>query len=85
MYPLIRKNVLGALEPLIQNVSHPANISLLRNCTWSLSNFCRGKPAPCLDIIKKALPVLTTIIASSNDQVNLPYFITSSKDIYHDT
>jgi hypothetical protein len=32
---------LGALEPLVANVSQPATISLLRNCTWSLSNFCR--------------------------------------------
>lgn len=58
----------GALGPLIQNVAHPANISLLRNCTWSLSNFCRGKPAPSLDVIRQALPVLAAICTTCSDQ-----------------
>lgn len=58
----------GALGPLLTNVSQPASISLLRNCTWSLSNFCRGKPQPALSSIKQALPMLSAIISTCTDQ-----------------
>jgi hypothetical protein len=58
----------NALGPLIANVSQPSNISLLRNCTWSLSNFCRGKPQPKIEIIKQAMPILGAIVNTCNDQ-----------------
>jgi hypothetical protein len=52
----------GAMDALVANVAQPASASLLRNSTWALSNFCRGKPAPSLDTLKLALPVLTGLI-----------------------
>lgn len=57
-----------ALHLLMQvlNVSQPATLSLLRNCTWSLSNFCRGKPQPPLHVIQSALPVLGHLINCYN-------------------
>ena len=58
----------GALPMIIANVSQPANISLLRNCTWSLSNFCRGKPQPSMASIRGALPVLAALLKSCTDQ-----------------
>jgi importin subunit alpha-1 len=68
--PRYRDIVLGlnALEPLVMNVSQPASISLLRNCTWTLSNFCRGKPQPATHLVAPALPVLAHVLANSNDQ-----------------
>lgn len=57
----------GAILPIVSNINQPANISLLRNCTWSLSNFCRGKPQPDVDIVRQCLPVLAAIITSCND------------------
>lgn len=39
-----------------------------RNCTWSLSNLCRGKPLPHLDLLRPALPVLAKVLARSTDQ-----------------
>lgn len=33
----------------------------------SLSNFCRGKPQPDVDIVRQCLPVLAAIITSCND------------------
>lgn len=58
----------GALEPLLQNIQHPASLTLLRNCVWSLSNFCRGKPQPSLQSIAAALPVLAGILQNTTDE-----------------
>lgn len=65
--PELRNMVLdaGAMQPLIQNVMKPANPTLLNNCVWALSNFCRGKPAPSLDMIASAVPVLASVLAGN--------------------
>lgn len=67
--PELRDMVLqhGALRPLLQNVLAPASESMLRNCIWSLSNLCRGKPQPHVDLLRPALPVLAQVLASSSD------------------
>lgn len=57
-----------AMPFLLANIAQPANISLLRNCTWTLSNFCRGKPAPSLDVVKPALSVLTQVLLQCSDE-----------------
>ena len=60
----------GAMQPMIQNIMQPATTSLLNNCVWALSNFCRGKPAPELTIVAPAVPVLASIVmndSSSDD------------------
>ena len=36
----------GALEGVLLNIRRPHNISMVQTATWTLSNFCRGKPAP---------------------------------------
>ena len=40
-------NTPGAAEHLMLNIQHPHNDSMLKNCTWTLSNYCRGKPQVC--------------------------------------
>ena len=58
----------NALKPLLVNVQQPANLALLRNCTWALSNFCRGKPQPPLQVLVPALPILAQIVFQNPDQ-----------------
>lgn len=49
--PRCRDLVLGcrALLPLLNQLNEHAKLSMLRNATWTLSNFCRGKPQPHFD------------------------------------
>ncbi|GAA6005854.1 hypothetical protein JCM11491_004034 [Sporobolomyces phaffii] len=59
-----------ALRPLLTLLNEPHKMSMLRNATWTLSNFCRGKnPQPNWDLISPALSVLTKLIYSLDDEV----------------
>ncbi|XP_047316639.1 importin subunit alpha-like isoform X2 [Impatiens glandulifera] len=59
----------GALIPLLAQFNEHAKLSMLRNATWTLSNFCRGKPQPQFDQTKPALPALARLIHSNDDEV----------------
>lgn len=68
----LRDIVLGTkdcLRNLMLNITKAHNDSMLKNATWALSNFCRGKPQPKIDVIKEALPVLRGLIMSKNEEV----------------
>lgn len=62
----------GALQPLLQLLSPEvqASRSMVRNATWTLSNFCRGKPAPDFEITKFSLPTLRALIMPQNGEVD---------------
>ena len=53
----------GALEPLILNVNEPANMSLLNNVVWCISNLCRGKPATSVGAIQGAAQPLANLFS----------------------
>lgn len=60
----------GALPPLLALLNENHKLSMLRNATWTLSNFCRGKaPQPDWSLISPALTVLTKLIYSLDDEV----------------
>ncbi|KAJ3343404.1 Importin alpha subunit (Karyopherin alpha subunit) (Serine-rich RNA polymerase I suppressor protein) [Entophlyctis luteolus] len=61
----------GALQPLLEILNESNNkISMLRNATWTLSNFCRGKnPQPDWSAIAPALPALARLIYANDDEV----------------
>jgi hypothetical protein len=56
----------GALPALLQSFTDTARQSTLRNATWTLSNLCRGKPAPDLNILRPALPYLARLVMSND-------------------
>ncbi|KAJ4306257.1 Importin subunit alpha-1 [Collariella sp. IMI 366227] len=58
----------GALRPLLNLLGDSRKLSMLRNATWTLSNFCRGKtPQP--DWHTPALPILAKLVYSLDDEV----------------
>lgn len=59
----------GALIPLLAQLNEHAKLSMLRNATWTLSNFCRGKPQPSFDQTRPALPALERLINSNDEEV----------------
>ncbi|XP_055820234.1 importin subunit alpha-2-like [Solanum dulcamara] len=59
----------GALVPLLAQLNPNAKLSMLRNATWTLSNFCRGKPQPAFDQTRPALPALQQLIHSTDEEV----------------
>eukprot|EP00281_Chroomonas_sp_CCMP1168_P028548 CAMPEP_0206254502 /NCGR_PEP_ID=MMETSP0047_2-20121206/23725_1 /ASSEMBLY_ACC=CAM_ASM_000192 /TAXON_ID=195065 /ORGANISM="Chroomonas mesostigmatica_cf, Strain CCMP1168" /LENGTH=515 /DNA_ID=CAMNT_0053680793 /DNA_START=170 /DNA_END=1717 /DNA_ORIENTATION=+ len=59
-----------ALMPLLRQLDpSTTRISMLRNATWTLSNFCRGKPQPAFELVKPALPTLAALIYSPDEEV----------------
>ncbi len=42
---------------------------MLRNATWTLSNFCRGKPQPDFNLVRQSLPTLGQLIFSPDEEV----------------
>jgi importin subunit alpha-1 len=60
----------GALYPLLNLLNESKKLSLIRNATWTLSNFCRAKnPQPDWNTISAALPTLAKLIFSYDDEV----------------
>ncbi|XP_076881458.1 importin subunit alpha-1b-like isoform X2 [Bidens hawaiensis] len=59
----------GALIALLSQLNEHARLSMLRNATWTLSNFCRGKPQPSFELTRPALPVLKRLIHSNDEEV----------------
>jgi len=50
--------------PLLAQFNENAKLSMLRNATWTLSNFCRGKPQPSFDQVNVTLPICLGVLVS---------------------
>ncbi|CAM8911578.1 unnamed protein product [Rhodiola kirilowii] len=59
----------GALVPLLGQLNDRSKLSMLRNATWTLSNFCRGKPPTPFEQVKPALPVLQQLTHLNDEEV----------------
>ncbi|KAL7746381.1 Importin subunit alpha-1 [Sorochytrium milnesiophthora] len=65
---VLRQGALPALLVLLND--NVTKQSLLRNATWTLSNFCRGKnPQPDWGLIAPALPTLAKLIYNNDEEV----------------
>ena len=58
-----------SLDALLCNIVQPHTPSLLRNATWTLSNFCRGKPHVSINSVRQALPVILSLLANEDAEV----------------
>ena len=50
------------LSHSLTNIQNPDNNSLLSNAVWALSNFCRGKPQPSIEVVAPAVPLLANLL-----------------------
>jgi importin subunit alpha-1 len=60
---------LGALPALLQlssTFNEQSRLTTIRNVTWTLSNLCRGKPAPDFEVLRPALPLLARLLFSQD-------------------
>lgn len=59
----------GAMPPLLQLIRPDAKLTIQRNATWGLSNFCRGKPQPDFDSVRACLPKLAELIGHKDEEI----------------
>jgi hypothetical protein len=59
----------GAMGPLLAQLHQGSKVSMLRNATWTLSNFCRGKPQPDFEMVRPCLATLSQLIFSPDEEV----------------
>ena len=59
----------GAMPPLLAHLHQGSKLSMLRNATWTLSNFCRGKPQPDFEGVRPSLATLGQLIFSPDEEV----------------
>ena len=58
-------SLLGAMGDLHST----ANLTMLRNATWTISNLCRGKPPPRWELVMTLLTPLVTLIHHTDEEV----------------
>ncbi|CAH2044640.1 unnamed protein product [Thlaspi arvense] len=59
----------GALMPLLAQLNEHSTSSMVRNATWTLSNFCRGKPQPPFDQVKPTIPAFERLVHSNDEEI----------------
>lgn len=62
MYYIKLTIILFSLLTRLLNIYQPDNMSLLNNVVWTISNLCRGKPAPDMAMVESAIDPLVGIL-----------------------
>ena len=63
---ILHENVLPIL---LRETGEHVKTGLRRNVVWTISNLCRGKPAPPFDRVSPAIPVLAELIRSTDANI----------------
>lgn len=63
---VLQSGALPALMQVSQSFNESSRLSTIRNVTWTLSNLCRGKPAPDFETVRPALPLLARLLFSQD-------------------
>ena len=67
---VLSHGALNALLPLCHtNICTQTQVTLLRNATWTLSNFCRGKPCPEWKYVQLAIKALSVMLTSGDEEI----------------
>jgi importin subunit alpha-1 len=66
---LLERGVLTELTHIPGRFGDGMPLTLRRNTTWSISNLCRGKPAPPLSAVASVLPYLAAMIQYPDSEV----------------
>jgi len=62
-------NSMQCLISILTNDQVSPKLTMIRNVTWCMSNFCRGKPKPNFDRIKVCIPILANLIMQNDPEV----------------
>jgi hypothetical protein len=57
------------LITILENDHTSPKLTMIRNATWCMSNFCRGKPKPNFNQIKTCIPVLAKLLMQNDPEV----------------
>ena len=63
---VLAAGALNALLAVSNSFNETSRLSTIRNCTWTLSNLCRGKPSPPFETVRPALPLLARLLFSQD-------------------
>ena len=67
---VLSQNAMSKLLPLCkQEIKAIQQQDLIRNIAWTVSNFCRGRPAPNWEYVKLALNAISILITSSDSEI----------------
>lgn len=61
----------GALVSLLAQFNEHTRISMLRNATWTLSNFCRGKPPPAFELVISIVSFKSRLLFHLNQTIEI--------------
>lgn len=62
-------NSMQRLITILTNTQVSPKLTMIRNATWCMSNFCRGKPKPDFNQIRECIPVLAKLIMQNDPEV----------------